>query len=276
MPGKNDDLHGNAPDDAPVVLLLIDVINDLEFEGGERLLEQAMPVAERLATLKRRAREVGIPAVYVNDNFGRWRSDFRTLVAHCLEEDVRGRPMAQALCPDEHDYFVLKPKHSGFFSTTLDTLLTYLKTNTVILGGLTGNVCVLFTANDAYMRDFHLVVPSDCVASIDPQENDYALHQMRSVLSADVTPSTELDLIALRRQDGRPRPEERPGPQVEQLSEAVSGRRGGTAQRGGERPARGQGGSLRRTPQPMGRRRGGSAAGGAAAVIVDRDTRARE
>ncbi|MDQ3703421.1 MAG: isochorismatase family protein, partial [Chloroflexota bacterium] len=116
MPTKNDDLHGNAPDEAPVALLLIDVINDLEFEGGDELLEQALPMARRLATLKRRAREAGIPAVYVNDNFGRWRSDFRALVAHCTDDDVRGRPVVEALRPDEEDYFVLKPKHSGFFS----------------------------------------------------------------------------------------------------------------------------------------------------------------
>ncbi|MDQ3702564.1 MAG: cysteine hydrolase, partial [Chloroflexota bacterium] len=104
---------------------------------------------------------------------------------------------AQALRPDEEDYFVLKPKHSGFFSTALDTLLTYLKVNTVILTGLTGDICVLFTANDAYMRDFHLVVPSDCTASISPEENEHALRQMGTSLKADVTPSTELDLRAL-------------------------------------------------------------------------------
>ena len=194
MPAKNDDLHGNAPDEAPVALLLIDVINDLEFEGGEALLEQAIPMSRRLAALKRRARQAGIPAVYVNDNFGRWRSDFRALVAHCTDEDVRGRPLAQALRPDEEDYFVLKPKHSGFFSTTLDTLLTYLKVNTVILTGLTGDICVLFTANDAYMRDFDLLIPEDCCVSNTTRENEEALALMRKFLKADTRPSAEIEL----------------------------------------------------------------------------------
>ena len=90
MPVKNPDLHGNAPDQAPTVLLLIDVINDLEFEGGDALLTQALPMAERLATLKRRLREASVPAIYVNDNFGRWRSDFRTLLGHCARDGVRG------------------------------------------------------------------------------------------------------------------------------------------------------------------------------------------
>src|SRR5689334_511127 len=136
MPAKNHNLHGNVPDNADVALLLIDVINDLEFEGSQPLTEQVMAIAEHIAALKRSARQAGIPVIYVNDNFGKWQSDFSKLIAHCLEEDVRGRPLAQLLRPDQHDYFVLKPKHSGFFSTTLDTLLAYLKAKTLILAGI--------------------------------------------------------------------------------------------------------------------------------------------
>lgn len=196
MPVKNPDLHGNAPDHAAVVLLLIDVINDLEFEGGAALLTQALPMADRLAALKRRARASGVPAVYVNDNFGRWRSDLRAQLAHCMSEGVRGRPLVERLLPEPDDYFVLKPKHSGFFSTTLDTLLTYLRARTLIVTGLTADNCVLFTAGDAYLRDFHLVVPEDCVAAIDPGHTRQALEHMRRVLKADLTPSTALSLPA--------------------------------------------------------------------------------
>lgn len=199
MPAKNDDLHGNVPDRADVALLLIDVINDLDFSGGERLLAHALPMARRLAELKRRAKALGIPAIYVNDNFGRWQSDLHRLIGHCLRDGVRGRPVVDLLRPDDDDYFVLKPKHSGFFSTTLDILLDYLKVETLILTGIKTNICVLFTANDAYMRDFNLVIPGDCVAAEDPAENEHALAQMRQVLGADTTPSTELDLRALRR-----------------------------------------------------------------------------
>jgi len=194
MPVKNHDLHGSAPDQSPTVLLLIDVINDLEFEGGDALLPQAMAMADRLASLKRRLRDAGVPAVYVNDNFGRWRSDFRTLLAHCARDGVRGKPLVERLAPEPDDYFVLKPKHSGFFSTTLDTLLEYLKARTLILTGLTADNCVLFTASDAYLRDFHLVVPPDCVASIEPAHTRQALEHMHRVLKAELTPSTALDL----------------------------------------------------------------------------------
>jgi nicotinamidase-related amidase len=193
------DLHGNAPDDAAVALLLIDVINDLEFDGGEILLAHALPMARQIAALKCRATRVGIPAIYVNDNFGRWQSDFAKLLAHCLHDRVRGQPLAEQLRPEQDDYFVLKPKHSGFYATTLDLLLRYLQVTTLILTGLTGDICVLFTANDAYMRDFRLVVPADCVASHDAEENRHALLHMQRVLKADIQPSTTLDLHALTR-----------------------------------------------------------------------------
>jgi len=107
---------------------------------------------------------------------------------------VPGREVATLLRPREDDYFVLKPKHSAFYDATLDTLLGHLGTEAVILTGIAGNICVLFSANDAYMRDFRLFVPCDCVASNTAAENDYALRQMETVLKADTTPSTRLDL----------------------------------------------------------------------------------
>jgi nicotinamidase-related amidase len=194
MPAKNEDLHGNAPDKSAVALLLIDVINDLDFDEGQELLRHALPMARQIARLKSRVKECGIPIIYVNDNFGRWRSDFRAQVEHCLQDGVKGRPIAELLKPDQDDYFVLKPKHSGFYSTTLDTLLDYLGVKTVILTGMAANICVLFTANDAYVRDFHVVVPCDCVASNTTKENDYALAQMREILKADTRPAEQLPL----------------------------------------------------------------------------------
>jgi nicotinamidase-related amidase len=196
-PANNHDLHGNAPDEAEAALLLIDVINDLEFPDGEQLVVHALPMARNIAALKKRTKQAGIPVIYANDNFGRWRSDFRKTVAHCLEDGVRGRQIAELLIPDEDDYFVLKPKHSAFFSTTLETLLDYLRVKKLIITGIAANICVLFTANDAYMRDFQLFVPADCVASNHAEENRLALDQMRTVLKADITKSTEMELANL-------------------------------------------------------------------------------
>ena len=195
MPGQQHDLHGNAPDTAPVALLLIDVINDLAFPDGKALRKQALPMAKKIAALKRRAKEAGIPSIYVNDNFGRWQSDFQTLLRHCLDEDVCGQPIATLLQPEAEDYFVLKPKHSGFYATTLELLLQALGVHTLILTGMAGNICVLFTANDAYMRGYRLLIPADCVASQTVRDNTSALHLIQAVLKADIRPSTALDLL---------------------------------------------------------------------------------
>jgi nicotinamidase-related amidase len=180
-----------------VALLLVDVINDMDFAGSDSLVSWAEPMARRLRALKYRARAAGIPTIYINDNFGRWRSDFRSLVEHCTHDEVPGRQVARMLRPDAEDYFVLKPKQSAFYGTTLDTLLRSLGTKTVILTGMAGDNCVLFSANDAYMRDFKLFIPSDCVVSETREQNEIALQLMARVCKADIRPSAELDLEAL-------------------------------------------------------------------------------
>lgn len=190
----NSDLHGNAPDNSPVALLLIDVINDLEFEGGEKLLRHALPAARRIAAFKQHCKAAGIPAIYVNDNFGKWRSDFKRLVSHCLDDNTRGREIVELLKPGSDDYFVLKPKHSGFYCTTLDLLLKHLGAETLVLTGFTADICVLFTANDAYMRDYRLIVPNDCVASQDEADNRRALKFMERVLRAEIQVSNRANL----------------------------------------------------------------------------------
>jgi len=190
-------LHINALDKSEYALLMIDVINDLDFDNGERLLEQALPMANRLSEFKRRVKRQGVPVVYTNDNFGKWQSDFQRILKHCLEDDVPGKRIAELLRPEDDDYFVLKPKHSGFFSTTLDILLRYLEARTLIITGIATDNCVLFTANDAYVRDYKLFVPSDCTASNSIEENEHALAQMENVLKADISIAAELDLKAI-------------------------------------------------------------------------------
>lgn len=197
MPRSSHDLHGSAPDKSEAVLLLIDVINAFDFEEGDQLLKLALPVGKNIAKLKKRTKAAGIPSIYVNDNFGRWQSDFKKIVAHCSRDDAKGKAFVKPLAPDDDDYFVLKPKHSGFYSTTLELLLTHLGAKNLILTGIAGNNCVLFTANDAYMRDFKLFIPADCVVSNTEEENQHALKQMETVLKADVTASSELDLKSI-------------------------------------------------------------------------------
>jgi nicotinamidase-related amidase len=184
MPRRSDRPHS--------CLLIIDMINEFAFREADKLFPAIEQTAKNIATLKRSVRAAGWPVLYVNDNFGKWRSDFRTLVARCLEENCRGRRIAGLLRPDEDDYFVLKPKHSGFFATPLELLLSFLHARRLIITGVAGDNCVLYTAADAYMREFEVVVPADCVVSLDSAVNAAALEQMRKTLKAETESSKHI------------------------------------------------------------------------------------
>ena len=190
--GKNADLHGSVPDKSEVALIIVDVINDLDFPEAKQLARFVPALADKIARLKRRAKAARVPVIYVNDNFGRWRSDFRALIEHCRKG--KSRSLIEKLYPEQDDYFVLKPKHSGFFSSTLETLLRYLRVRRLIITGIAGNFCVLFTANDAYMRDYELAIPCDCVISNTAKENTEALQLMQRYLKADTRHSQRISV----------------------------------------------------------------------------------
>jgi nicotinamidase-related amidase len=178
-------------------LLLIDVINHFEFPDGERTLRQAMPIAPRIARLKARAREAGIPAIYVNDNFGHWRSEASKLVEYCTREGAPGRKFVEQLRPDPEDYFVLKPMHSAFYQTPLELLLRKLGATTLIICGLATNSCVVCTAHDARMRNFRLFVPSDGTEARSKREYAQAIAHIASMTGANTSPSASLKLNEL-------------------------------------------------------------------------------
>jgi len=184
---------------SPTVLLLIDVINDFDFPGSEHMLPAAVAAAERIRMLKREARAHGIPVIYVNDNFGHWRSDFHEITRSVREEGKHGRELVDRLHPDDDDFFVLKPRHSAFYNTTLETLLRHLEARRLILTGFSTHVCVLMSASDAYMRAYELFVPRDCTASPTARQNESALTYMVEVFDVDTRPSEELDLAELGR-----------------------------------------------------------------------------
>ncbi len=191
-----------------VALILIDVINPFDFPQGDQILRNAIPLAAPLANLKARCRRAGIPAIYVNDNFGQWRSDAKSLVARCLEADCAGQPFVKLIQPDDQDYFVLKPMHSAFFQTPLEILLHYLGANSLILAGLVTNSCILCTAHDAKMREFDLYVPADCSAARTSREHEEAIAHIKNMTGASVMRSASLRIGRLRRENrGRKTPQ---------------------------------------------------------------------
>ncbi|HWB73496.1 MAG TPA: isochorismatase family cysteine hydrolase [Nannocystaceae bacterium] len=173
-------------------LLLVDWINDFEFPEAEGLLAHALPAARNAARLRERATSAGVPIIYVNDNFGHWRSDFERVVERCRER--RGRAIIELLEPRPGDFFVLKPKHSGFLHTPLELLLDHLGVGRLVFTGLAGDICVLFTAHDAHMRDFRVAVARDCVASNTPEANTTVIEQLGRIVHAEIADGDALAL----------------------------------------------------------------------------------
>ena len=176
-----------------VALLIVDMINDLAFEEAGQMLPAAMAAAQAIAGLRAQASRAGVPVIYINDNYGIWHSERSRIVEHCAETPEAGQ-LIELLRPDDDDLFVIKPRFSGFYATNLPVLLPTLGATRLILTGVSADICVLFTAADAHMREYELWVPSDCVASFDPQRTRWALEIMEHSMSAETHSTAELAL----------------------------------------------------------------------------------
>jgi nicotinamidase-related amidase len=185
------------PSPVPLALLLIDVLTTFQFADGDAILQHALAMRDALVRLKSRVRKAGIPVLYVNDNFGDWRSEKEVLMGRCLE--AKGAQFVRPLLPDSEDYFVLKPMHSAFYMTPLEVLLQHLQIETLILTGLTSNSCITVTAHDANMRGFDIYIPPDCSCARNAEEHAQALAQLESMAGAEIRPSNSLKLPNLIR-----------------------------------------------------------------------------
>jgi len=165
-------------------LLIIDMINDFQFQHGPILAEKASVITENILALKNYCHESNIPVIYINDHYSLWKADLHSIIEHCSNK--YSHTILEKLAPQKTDYFLIKPKHSAFYGTALNTLLHQLKVDELILTGIAGNICVLFTANDAYMREYSLIVPENAIASVDEQDNIYALTMMKNVMKAKI------------------------------------------------------------------------------------------
>ncbi|WAC72134.1 cysteine hydrolase [Roseateles sp. SL47] len=171
------------------VLLLVDFINPLTFAGGEDLAPAALEAATAAAALKQHMQEQGFRSIFINDNFGQWRSDFKTLAAECQQLGGTAAGLVRRLKPHPDDLMVLKPRHSGFYATPLDLLLEELATREVVVTGLATDFCVMCTAMDAYVRGYKVWVPEDCTAAESPRHKHEALAWMKATLKARISPA---------------------------------------------------------------------------------------
>ncbi|MEN8702508.1 MULTISPECIES: isochorismatase family cysteine hydrolase [Bacillus] len=180
--------------ESSTALLIIDMINNFDFPDGEILAEKAEKISRPIKTLKEKCAAEAVPVIYVNDHYSLWQADFEKIADYCRNEN--SRDIIDCLYPSDEDYFLIKPKHSAFYGTALNTLLLQLNVKNLIITGVAGNICVLFTANDAYMREYSLYVPENCLASNDDHDNENALKMMKNVLNARTEPFSEKNSIS--------------------------------------------------------------------------------
>jgi nicotinamidase-related amidase len=171
-------------------LLLVDFLNFMDFDTAKALAPHAIRAARAARTLKARLVRARVPAIYANDNFGHWESDIHAVVQTCIDRGGASRALAELMAPQDADRSVLKPRHSAFFGTPLEFLLDEMGASRLVITGLTAESCVLFTAHDAYLRNYALWVPGDCVASANPAHARQALAHMQRVCKATIAPST--------------------------------------------------------------------------------------
>jgi len=191
------------PDRAPLAdraaagglaLLVVDMVSSWDFPDAGALAPAALAIAPRIGALKRRCLQAGVPVVFVNDNRGRWRSEFRELVRASIVESETGAAIAEQLQPGAGDYSVLKPKQSAFYATPLDLLLRHLRVERVFVTGVASDQCIVMSAAEAHMRDYEVVVPRDCVGAPSAARNAAALRQLAESHGIATPLSTRLRL----------------------------------------------------------------------------------
>lgn len=175
-----------------MALIILDMFNRLDFPEGKKIQSAAQKAAKKIAQLKKRFHSVKAPVIYVNDNFGCWKADWKKIYAQANADDSGGKGIAKILQPTSDDYFILKPKHSGFHFTPLEILLEELRVNTTVITGIAGNICVLFTAHDAHMRNYKVIVPPDCTASNSAADNAFMISQLKKSLKLSTPMSTSI------------------------------------------------------------------------------------
>lgn len=175
---------------ADKALLIVDMINNFEFDMGETLAKKTEKIVPHILSLKEHARQNEWPIIYINDHYGLWQADIKNIQQEYTNE--RSKDIITKIAPVDADYFLIKPKHSAFYETALHTLLTELQVRHIIITGIAGNICVLFTANDAYMREYSITIPKDCIASNSDEDNEFALTMMENVLFAEITTEEQI------------------------------------------------------------------------------------
>jgi nicotinamidase-related amidase len=193
-------MNARSPDDprAPLgrgertAVLVIDMLTDYDHPDGDALQESARDVVPVIAGLLERAREEDVPVIWINDNHGAWSEDREALIAAVRRDGDAA--LIDPVVPDEDAPFVFKARHSIFFGSPLEYLLELEGIGRLVMTGQVTEQCVLYSALDAYIRHFQVVIPRDAVAHIDPDLADASLRLMERNMRAQVVDAADVEL----------------------------------------------------------------------------------
>ncbi|MGW7264049.1 cysteine hydrolase family protein [Streptomyces sp. NPDC054842] len=172
-------------------LIVVDMINTYEHEDAEVLVDSVRETLPAMRRLIGRAREQGADVIYVNDNFGRWRSHHDELLHAALQGPHAD--LVEPIRPDGESLFVVKARHSIFYQTPLEYLLNEQGIGHIVMCGQVTEQCVLYSALDAHIRHFRVTVPSDAVAHIHADLAQASFRMMQRNMNADVVPADQID-----------------------------------------------------------------------------------
>jgi len=187
----SDDPRPSLDRGARTALLVVDMLNDYDHPDGEALREHAHAATPAIGRLVARARDRGVPVIHVNDNHGRWDAGREDLIALAR----RGSPdaLVDPIAPAPDAPFLVKARHSIFYGTPLEYLLEHERIGRIVLTGQVTEQCILYSALDAYIRHFRVVVPRAAVAHIDRELADAALRMMAENMRAEVVDVDDLE-----------------------------------------------------------------------------------
>jgi nicotinamidase-related amidase len=179
-------------DGGATALLVVDMLNPYDHPEADRLAERVADALPGVRALLRRASEEETPVVYVNDNYGDWKSSSEELAKQAMEG---AHPeLVEPVLPGEGQSLVVKARHSTFYETPLEYLLDQLGVSRLVFSGQVTEQCILYSALDAYVRHFDVVVPTDAVAAIYDDLGEAALTMMERNMAADLARAEDVDL----------------------------------------------------------------------------------
>jgi len=166
-------------------LIVVDMLNDFVLPGAPLEVSAARDILPALSARIARAREAGIPVIYVCDAHDPDDPEFAAWPPHAVEGTAVAEVIPE-LAPAPGDIVVKKKTLLGFYGTDLEVVLGRFGAETLTITGCVTNICIMYIATEASVRGYRVRIPRDSVAALDPAMHEFGLRQMAEVIKAEV------------------------------------------------------------------------------------------